>query len=164
MCRTTRPAGERGVTVAEALVATVILAMGLLPLFTTLQGAIGQVKVSRPQFLASVVAGEILDQLRLAPFASLPFGPARALFIRIAANQPPPAVFVDAARKIPLVLGTYPVDLDVTVLVEPLSPPDALALVALTVTYQNPLKQPAGPEVFEISEWVANRAVRRGTP
>ena len=155
-----RPAGKRGLSLLEIVLASAILTLGLMPLIVLFSGSLGRVKVSRPDFVASALAGEVIEQMRLVPFTQLKMGPGNEVVASLTAGQPPPAVFADAANKIPLALGTYPTNFLVKILVEPMTPPELLARITVTVTYDRSSAQVTDTGTVVLQEWVEARVPR----
>lgn len=159
-----KPTGESGISLLEIVFATCILGLGMVPLLLLFEGSLGRVRVTRPDLIASTLSGEILDQMRLVPFADLPFGPGNAITFKLDAGKPPPAVNADLPGRIPLLLGVYPLTMNVTILVEPSTPPDLLARITVSITWDRDPRTPADPAAMVRSEWMENRLLRPATP
>lgn len=120
----------KGFSLAELLIAAGILAAALVPLFLMQGTALMRVRASRSQVYANALANEIAEQLRLVPFSSLPT--AAPLLVRVAPDSGAPATLSSGAV---LALGRYPLESQVTLLVEPLAPPELLARLTITVAW-----------------------------
>jgi hypothetical protein len=157
----TNSAGNRGLTFLEVIIAGFVLTVCIVPLFALFQTSLGRVKISRPELVAGILAGEVMDQMRLVPYASLPMGTSTT--IAIDAGQPPVGRFIDPEGKIPLLLGTYPASLKLEIATAPIS--RQLAGVRVVVTFDKaPPGQPPSPEKFELTEYVADRLARGDAP
>ena len=126
-----RYSGE-GASLAEVLIATGILAGALVPLFLMQGTALLRVRASRSTVYASALASELAEQVRLVPFAQLPT--AAPLSFRVPPDSGAP-VYLPGPARVPLVVGRYPVDAQVTLALEPLTPPDLLARLTITVQW-----------------------------
>ena len=155
-----KPAGKRALSLLEVVIASVILTIGLMPLIVLFSGSLGRVKVSRPDFVAGALAGEVMEQMRLVPFNQLRMGPDQQINVDLVAGQPAPALTCDVAGRIPLVLGTYPASFNVKILVEPMTPPELLARITVTVTYDRSSNTVTDTGTMVLSEWVESRVPR----
>ena len=126
-----RPSGE-GASLVEVLVAAAILAAALVPLFLMQGTALIRVRTSRSTVHAAALAGELAEQIRLLPFAALPTAAPLRFTVRPDSGQPE---ILPGPEKIPLVLGRYPMEAQVTLALEPLTPPDVLARLTITVDW-----------------------------
>lgn len=116
----------------EALVTSAILAAALVPLYLAQGTALTRVRASRSNVFAAATAGEIAEQLRIAPFASLPTGAPWKFRLDAAAGR---TLLVPGPARLPVLLGATPLEAQVTVAVEPLSPPDLLARLVITLEW-----------------------------
>ena len=155
-----RPAGRRALSLLEIVIASVVLTIGLMPLIVLFSGSLGRVKVSRPDFVAGALAGEVMEQMRLVPFSQLRMGPDQMINLDLLAGQPAPAATADLQAKIPLVLGTYPAKFNVKILAEPMTPPELLARITVTVTYDRSSATVTDTGTVVLSEWVESRVPR----
>lgn len=124
-----RSSGE-GTSLVEVLVAAAILAGALVPLFLMQGTALLRVRASRANVHAGALAGELAEQVRLIPFSALPT--TEPLRFRVGPDSGIPVILAGPGR-IPLVLGRYPMDAQVTLALEPLAPPGLLARLTITV-------------------------------
>lgn len=120
----------KGFSLAELLIAAGILAAALVPLFLMQGTALMRVRASRSQVYANALANELAEQLRLVPFSSLPT--AAPVQLRVAPDSGAPATLSSGAV---LAVGRYPLESQVTLLVEPLTPPELLARLTITVAW-----------------------------
>jgi hypothetical protein len=174
-----RPAGSAGLTLLEILMAGCIMAACIFPVMGMFHGALGKVEVSRPELLAGVLAAEVMDQMRLVPFAELPVAPTPGttepgpeIHIELAANKPPPTVMVDAHGKTPLILGTYPANYQVAIYCELIVPGklgvnvplvEPMARVVVTVTFTKYVQDRPVPQTTTLTEWLVDRIHRTDT-
>ena len=109
-----------------------VLAVAVAPLFVMQSTSVEQARASLPRVFASALAGELADQLRTLPFGMLPTQKAFVF------AYPSPEVRLPGDPSVPLAVGKYPFTAQVSIAVEPLTPPDVLARLTVTVSWTEP--------------------------
>lgn len=137
---------------AEVLIAAGILAGALVPLFLMQGTTLIRVRASRSTVHATALACELAEQVRLIPFSALPT--TEPLKVTVPAQSAAPILLPGAAR-IPLAVGRYPVEMKVDLAVEPLTPPELLARVTVTVEWTE--GEPRVTQTYRHVELIENR-------
>jgi Tfp pilus assembly protein PilV len=143
-----KPAGK-GFSLVEVLLASGILVVGVVPLFFLFQSSLGRAHLSREEFAATLLASETMDQIRLVPLASMHTG--STLKLNLSAGVAAPNAFADKHNRVPLELGTYPVNLSMSVSVTTVT---SMAQVTVDVSWG---KKVAPQEHFVLTEFVEDR-------
>lgn len=155
----TRPFHSAAFSLVEVLVALAILVLGIITLFRMVSGSLHRVRVDQPLAMARLLALEAIEQVRAVPFHSLPFG--RTVRARLVPGRPSPEAFLDEARRTLLLLGSYPVELDLAITAVPLAPADRLARLDVTVTWEPSMPGPRTSRQVVLIELVENRIGHR---
>lgn len=116
------------------MVSTAILALVLSPLFIMQSTSLHQARSSIQSFYGSALARELADQLRLLPFSNLPIQDPLEFEINPESETP-----IILPGSIPLLIGSYPFSAKISILLEPLDPPDMLGRVSILVRWEEGL-------------------------